>query len=59
MGGSVVVDVANKRTIPNLLGVVVLDVVEGSAMEALSSMISFLNDRPKEFPSVEHAIRWA
>ncbi|KAI9284343.1 Alpha/Beta hydrolase protein [Umbelopsis sp. AD052] len=59
MGGSVVVDVANRRIVPNLLGVVVLDVVEGSAMEALSTMTSFLNDRPKEFPSVEHAIRWA
>jgi protein phosphatase methylesterase 1 len=59
MGGSVVVDVANRRSVPNLLGVVVLDVVEGSAMEALSSMTSFLKDRPREFPSVEHAIRWA
>ncbi|KAH8549683.1 Alpha/Beta hydrolase protein [Umbelopsis sp. PMI_123] len=59
MGGSVVVDIANRRIVPNLLGVVVLDVVEGSAMEALSSMTSFLNDRPKEFTSVEHAIRWA
>ncbi|GAB5592562.1 Protein phosphatase methylesterase 1 [Umbelopsis nana] len=58
MGGSVVVDAANRRIVPNLLGVVVLDVVEGSAMEALSSMTAFLNDRPREFPSVEHAIRW-
>ena len=58
MGGSVVVDAANRRLIPNLIGIVVLDVVEGSAMEALSSMTAFLNERPREFPTIEHVIRW-
>jgi protein phosphatase methylesterase 1 len=58
MGGSVVVDAANRRLIPNLVGIVVLDVVEGSAMEALSSMTAFLSERPREFPTIEHVIRW-
>ena len=38
--------------IHNLVGVCVIDVVEGTAMEALSSMQSFLRSRPKSFPSL-------
>ncbi|KAG2185941.1 hypothetical protein INT43_002379 [Umbelopsis isabellina] len=58
MGGAVIVDAANQRRIPNLLGVVVLDVVEGSALEALSSMSAFLNNRPSQFETVQDAIKW-
>ena len=39
-------------TIQNLVGVCVIDVVEGTAMDALSSMQSFLRSRPKSFPSL-------
>ncbi|KAL9714485.1 Protein phosphatase methylesterase 1 [Leucoagaricus gongylophorus] len=60
MGGSVVV-----RTCPRLLekkykvtGIVVLDVVEGSAIEALPHMHSLLNARPEGFDSLEEAIEW-
>ncbi|KAJ7158253.1 Alpha/Beta hydrolase protein [Mycena crocata] len=60
MGGSVVV-----RACPLLLehayrvsGVAVLDVVEGSAMEALPHMHSLLNARPDGFDSVEAAVEW-
>ncbi|KAJ7107063.1 Alpha/Beta hydrolase protein [Mycena epipterygia] len=60
MGGAVVV-----RACPLLLeqkyrvsGVAVLDVVEGSAMEALPHMHSLLNARPDGFDSPEDAIEW-
>ena len=41
-----------KACIQNLVGVCVIDVVEGTAMEALSSMQSFLRSRPRTFPSI-------
>jgi len=60
MGGSVVVTAC-----PVLLsehyqvcGVAVLDVVEGSAIEALPHMHSLLNARPDGFDSPEEAIEW-
>ncbi|KAF8903735.1 Alpha/Beta hydrolase protein [Gymnopilus junonius] len=60
MGGSVVV-----RSCPKLIekkyriaGVAVLDVVEGSAVEALPHMNSLLNARPEGFDSMEEAIEW-
>ncbi|KAF9037867.1 protein phosphatase methylesterase [Hymenopellis radicata] len=60
MGGSVIV-----RSCPMLLeanyrvaGVVVLDVVEGSALDALPHMHSLLNARPDGFDSPEEAIEW-
>jgi len=49
----------SKACIQNLVGVCVIDVVEGTAMEALSSMQSFLRSRPRTFPSIEYAIEWA
>ena len=45
--------------IRNLVGICVIDVVEGTAMDALSSMQSFLRSRPKSFPSIDYAIEWA
>ncbi|KAG6915817.1 hypothetical protein DXG01_009691 [Tephrocybe rancida] len=60
MGGSVVT-----RSCPILLehkyrvtGVAVLDVVEGSAIDALPFMNNLLNARPDGFNSVEEAIEW-
>jgi protein phosphatase methylesterase 1 len=58
MGGPVVVHAVQKRVIKNVVGVVVLDVVEGSAMEALVSMTRFLTSRPARFNSYEQAIQW-
>ncbi|KAK9446537.1 Alpha/Beta hydrolase protein [Limtongia smithiae] len=43
---------------PTISGLVVLDVVEGSAMEALGSMLAYLRTRPQRFRSVSDAIRW-
>ncbi|XP_065352442.1 protein phosphatase methylesterase 1 isoform X1 [Cloeon dipterum] len=59
MGGAVAVHIAHMDLIANLVGVVVIDVVEGTAMEALTSMQSFLRGRPSTFNSLEHAIEWS
>ncbi|KAH7884869.1 Alpha/Beta hydrolase protein [Phlebopus sp. FC_14] len=60
MGGSVVVRACPK--IQNLhytvSGVAVLDVVEGTAIEALPHMHALLNSRPEGFDSIEEAIEW-
>ncbi|KAL0568844.1 Protein phosphatase methylesterase 1 [Marasmius crinis-equi] len=60
MGGSIIT-----RACPLLIekkykvgGVVVLDVVEGSAIDALPHMHSLLNARPDGFDSMEEAIEW-
>ncbi|KAK7462477.1 Protein phosphatase methylesterase 1, variant 2 [Stygiomarasmius scandens] len=60
MGGSIIT-----RACPILMerkyklaGVAVLDVVEGSALDALPHMHSLLNARPDGFDSVEEAVEW-
>jgi protein phosphatase methylesterase 1 len=59
LGGAVVTNVANKGLLGNkLLGFAVLDVVEGSAMDALKHMQTYLASRPKTFPSLDAAIEW-
>lgn len=59
LGGAVVTRVARDGSLGSrLLGFAVIDVVEGSAMEALKSMQSYLATRPASFASVEDAIDW-
>lgn len=58
MGGAIAVHVAAADQLPTIAGLVVIDVVEGTAMEALASMQSFLRSRPKQFHSLEQAIEW-
>jgi protein phosphatase methylesterase 1 len=60
MGGAVVV-----HATPLLLkdkyrvsGVAVLDVVEGTALDALPHMPAVLNSRPEGFDSISDAIEW-
>ncbi|TPX32885.1 hypothetical protein SmJEL517_g04090 [Synchytrium microbalum] len=59
MGGAVVVDVASRGLIKNVIGVVVLDIVEGTAMESLNYVLKSLLDRPPSFPSIQKAIEWS
>jgi pimeloyl-ACP methyl ester carboxylesterase len=59
MGGSVMVNIAKHKMIKNVIGVVVLDVVEGTAIEALPNMNKILRNRPFKFKSLEEAIKWA
>ncbi|XP_032879095.1 protein phosphatase methylesterase 1 isoform X2 [Amblyraja radiata] len=59
MGGAIAVHCAAKNLVPSLQGLCVIDVVEGTAMDALNSMQTFLRSRPKIFNSVESAIEWS
>ena len=45
--------------LPRLLGLVVEDVVEGTALEALAGMHTVLQSRPRQFASLEQAVEWA
>ena len=59
LGGAVVTDLAMSGRLGNaILGYAVLDVVEGSAMDALQSMQTYLTTRPKTFPSIASGIEW-
>ncbi|KAJ9657156.1 Protein phosphatase methylesterase 1 [Neophaeococcomyces mojaviensis] len=59
LGGAVVTEVAYRKLLGNaILGYGVFDVVEGSAMDALQSMESYLSSRPRSFQSVASGIEW-
>lgn len=59
LGGAVVTHTANQGLLDDkLLGYAVLDVVEGSAMEALKHMQAYLASRPKTFATLDAAIEW-
>ncbi|XP_028166303.1 protein phosphatase methylesterase 1 isoform X2 [Ostrinia furnacalis] len=59
MGGAIAVRAAHLPSLQHYVqGLVVIDVVEGTAMEALASMQSFLRGRPTHFKSIRHAIEW-
>ncbi|KAF8544301.1 Alpha/Beta hydrolase protein [Trichophaea hybrida] len=59
LGGAVVVDVAHSGKLGNaILGYAVLDVVEGSAIDALQSMHTYLSTRPTGFSSLSQGIEW-
>mmetsp|Transcript_17840 Transcript_17840/g.38383 ORF Transcript_17840/g.38383 Transcript_17840/m.38383 type:complete len:374 (+) Transcript_17840:102-1223(+) len=58
MGGAIAVWAAASKAIKGLEGVVVIDVVEGTAMAALPHMTGVLASRPTHFSSLEEAISW-
>jgi len=59
LGGAVVVSLASSMALGDkLLGYAVIDVVEGSAIDALTSMSTYLHSRPTSFPSLSHGIEW-
>jgi protein phosphatase methylesterase 1 len=59
LGGAVVTRIAGDGTLgARLVGFAVLDVVEGSAIEALLHMKTYLASRPSSFASVDQAINW-
>lgn len=59
LGGAVVTELAFRGNLgSSLLGYAVFDVVEGSAMDALQSMQTYLSTRPGGFASIEDAIDW-
>lgn len=63
MGGSIaarVVDaLTNIEKIERIVGCIIIDVVEGTAIEALPFMNQIISDRPKHFDSLESAIKWS
>ena len=60
LGGAVVTELAKSGLLgPTvLLGYAVLDVVEGSAMDALQSMQTYLSTRPTGFATLRDGIEW-
>ncbi|WKY02111.1 hypothetical protein Q1695_015823 [Nippostrongylus brasiliensis] len=58
MGGAMAVHTVATNEIPNVVALVVIDVVEGSAMDALGGMMTFLRGRPSSFETQEKAIVW-
>lgn len=60
LGGSVVVNGLNKarEMMGMVAGVVLLDVVEGTAKTSLKYMNKFLENRPQQFSKVEEATKW-
>ena len=59
LGGAVVTEVAKRGNLGRkVLGYAVLDVVEGSAMDALRDMQGYLESRPKIFRGLEEGVEW-
>lgn len=69
MGGAIVAHIASgsagksdnenwNRVLQSMKALVVVDVVEGTALESLPKMNEILLQRPQKFPSVESAIQW-
>lgn len=59
LGGAVVTDLAKTGKLGNsVLGYAVLDVVEGSAIDALQSMHTYLSTRPGGFATLQAGIDW-
>ena len=59
LGGAVVTDLAMSGKLGDaVLGYAVLDVVEGSAIDALQTMQQYLSTRPNSFASIPSAIDW-
>ncbi|CEG37692.1 protein phosphatase [Plasmopara halstedii] len=59
LGGALAVRVAATGKVPSLVGVMVIDVVEGTAMASLKHMGAILERRPSCFRSHKEAINWA
>lgn len=59
MGGALAIHLTGKHKIPNLFALAIIDVVEGTAIEALSYMRGYLKNRPQYFDTIEKGIRWS
>ncbi|BGP50120.1 Protein phosphatase methylesterase 1 [Rhodotorula kratochvilovae] len=60
MGGAVVADACNRiqAEVADVTGVAVIDVVEGTAIDALPNMSALIAGHPKSFDSQADAIAW-
>ena len=61
MGGAIAVKCSAKcaESLPSLAGFVIIDVVEGTAKDALPLMMSVIRTRPTKFPTLSNAIEWS
>ncbi|KAH9160979.1 hypothetical protein LEN26_001634 [Aphanomyces euteiches] len=59
MGGAIAIRVAARNELKTLAGIIIIDVVEGTALAALSHMQAVLANRPSHFTSEEEAIQWS
>ncbi|KAG4306266.1 hypothetical protein PORY_000254 [Pneumocystis oryctolagi] len=58
LGGAVVAHVAKKQLISNIIGCVVLDIVEGSVINSFPMMIHHFSKRPRAFDTIQQCIDW-
>jgi protein phosphatase methylesterase 1 len=58
MGGAIATRVAASGKVKGIVGLAVVDVVEGTALAALGSMQGIIASRPAFFSSVHKAIEW-
>lgn len=59
LGGAVVAHLAHGKLLSkNPFGIAVIDVVEGTALESLHYLKTFVSNRPVSFPSLAKAIDW-
>ena len=59
MGGGIAVHIASHPSIKKRIrGLIVIDVVEGSALESLNVMMNVLRRKPQEFYDYEDAVDW-
>jgi len=59
LGGAIVSNVASKQMLKKIFGLIVIDVVEGTALESLVHMQNVLMSRPTSFKSETEAIEWS
>lgn len=58
MGGAIATRLVASGRLPSVIGLVVIDVVEGTAVQALPYMSSWLRSRSRSFASVPRGIRY-
>lgn len=58
MGGAIAIRLSASGLLPQIVGLIVIDVVEGTAMSALPYMSSWIERRLSSFSSVEKAIHY-
>nr|XP_009857686.1 protein phosphatase methylesterase 1-like [Ciona intestinalis] len=58
MGGAIAVHTAMQNRLRSLAALIMIDVVEGTAMASLHMMHQILRNRPQDFESDEKAIEW-
>ena len=59
LGGAIAVKLLSRGLVENVFGIIVIDIVEETAISSLRHMPEVLETRPKTFPNTEMAVKWA